>query len=732
MVTTVTRPGLFLAVILFLPALGAVGTEILPACRPAATNLIQNPGFENTGPTTFTRTTSPWVGEETGVARVLNDGHSHSGSQEAAFVVGGTANQGQLMQMFNCSANTDYVASAWIGGTPNFSTVGQPANNDTTGKATQRGFGIHIPSAPGTDPDGDGDTQGFDASIIIKYVTITNNSTGSYQFYSFTFNSGSHTKLFVDFDANLPANGILRVDDVSVTLAGSGPVAPAITTEPASQTVAAGHTATFSVAASGTAPLSYQWEKNGTAIPGATSSSYATPATTTADNGAAFRVVVTNAAGSVTSSSATLTVTSSPVAPSITTQPANQSVTVGHTATFTVAASGTAPLSYQWEKNGTTISGATSSSYTTPATATADNGATFRVVVTNAAGSVTSSGAILTVTGAAVAPSITTQPANESVTAGQTATFTVAASGTAPLSYQWEKNGTAISGATLASYTTPATTTSDSGEVFRVVVTNSAGSVTSNPASLTVSASTGSLPPPWIDVDVGAVGVTGSATFSAGTFQVSGAGSDIGGTADSFNFVYQALSGDGSITAQVTGLGNTSPGAQAGVMIRETLNPDSPFADMLLTPGDGASFQGRSTPGATNWNDGGPKVTAPYWLRVSRVGNTFTGATSTDGKTWTTAGTATISMTSSVFIGLAVVSQKTTTLDVATYDSVSGTGGWSPAGTGGTSGGAGTSATTASGTGGGGSGGATCGATGAETLLALALAWSLRRRGRRR
>src|SRR5712692_8178136 len=159
-------------------------------------------------------------------------------------------------------------------------------------------------------------------------------------------------------------------------------------------------------------------------------------------------------------------------------RPASQTVTAGQSATFSVAASGTAPLSYQWRKNGTAISGATSASYTTPATTTADNGAPFTVVVSNSAGSVTSNAAALTVNAAVVPPSITTQPASQTVTAGQSATFSVAASGTAPLSYQWRKNGTAISGATSASYTTPATTTADNGAQFTVVVSNSAGSVT--------------------------------------------------------------------------------------------------------------------------------------------------------------------------------------------------------------------------------------------------------------
>src|SRR5258708_4743547 len=128
--------------------------------------------------------------------------------------------------------------------------------------------------------------------------------------------------------------------------------------------------------------------------------------------------------------------------PSITTQPASQTVTAGQPAAFTVAATGTAPLTYQWKKNGTAISGATSSSYTTPATTSSDNGAQFTVTVSNSTGSVTSNAATLTVSAAAVAPSITTQPASQTVTAGQPAAFTVAATGTAPLTYQWEKKRT--------------------------------------------------------------------------------------------------------------------------------------------------------------------------------------------------------------------------------------------------------------------------------------------------
>ena len=174
-------------------------------------------------------------------------------------------------------------------------------------------------------------------------------------------------------------------------------------------------------------------------------------------------------------------------APGFSTQPANQGVTAGHTATFSVTATGTAPLAYQWQKNSANISGATSPSYTTPATVSGDNGATFRVMVTNSAGSAMSNPATLTVTAAPVGPSITTQPANQTVTVGQTATFSVVAAGTAPLTYQWQKNNANISNATSSSYTTPATVLGDSGAMFRVIVTNSVTGVPSNETTLTVN-----------------------------------------------------------------------------------------------------------------------------------------------------------------------------------------------------------------------------------------------------
>src|SRR5260370_2646329 len=159
-------------------------------------------------------------------------------------------------------------------------------------------------------------------------------------------------------------------------------------------------------------------------------------------------------------------------------------------------------------------------------------------MVSNTVGTVTSAAATLTVNAAAVAPTITTPPANQTVTAGQTASFTVAAGGTAPLSYQWQKNGANMGGANSASYTEAGTATGDSGSTFQVVVSNTVGTVTSAAAALTVNP----VPAPGIQVSStsinfgnGVVGSsssqvliitnTGAATLSITQVNTSGSGS---------------------------------------------------------------------------------------------------------------------------------------------------------------------------------------------------------------
>jgi hypothetical protein len=261
--------------------------------------------------------------------------------------------------------------------------------------------------------------------------------------------------------------------------------APTITTQPQSLTVIPGSGATFSVAANGTATLTYQWQKGGVNIAGATSATY-TIASAAAGDAGNYTVVVTNGVGSATSSMAVLTVSAVVVAPTIATQPVSATVTAGTPATFSVVANGTAPLTYQWKKGTTAVSGATAATYLI-GSAQAGDAASYTVVVTNSAGSITSTSATLTVDASPVVPAITTQPQASTVTAGSSANFTVVASGTAPLSYQWSKGGVAIAGATAATYSIASAQAGDAGSYF-VMVSNSAGSVTSVTVALTVSA----------------------------------------------------------------------------------------------------------------------------------------------------------------------------------------------------------------------------------------------------
>ena len=273
--------------------------------------------------------------------------------------------------------------------------------------------------------------------------------------------------------AVIVGNNAGSVTSATATLTiGNSP--PTITTQPSNQTVAQGQNATFTVVASGTAPLSYQWKFNAVNLSGATASSYTVTAAQPGNAGT-YAVGITNVAGNVTSSNATLTVN---VPPGITTQPSNQTVTQGQNATFTVVASGTAPLSYQWKFNAVNLSGATASSYTVTA-AQPGNAGTYAVGITNVAGNVTSSNATLTVN---VPPVISTQPSNQTVTQGQNATFTVVASGTAPLTYQWTFNAVNISGATASSYTVTAAQPGNAG-TYAVGITNVAGNVTSSNAT---------------------------------------------------------------------------------------------------------------------------------------------------------------------------------------------------------------------------------------------------------
>jgi PKD repeat protein/subtilisin-like proprotein convertase family protein len=258
---------------------------------------------------------------------------------------------------------------------------------------------------------------------------------------------------------------------------------PVIVLQPVSRQVSLGAEAVFETEASGAPPLSWQWRFNGTDIADATGSAFSRTNAQCADAGQ-YEVVVTNFLGSTTSSVATLTVVAPPV---IVSGPSSQSLAVGQDATFLVAATNDCGngLFYQWRWNGADIAGETGSSYSRTNVQCADAGS-FDVVVTNQAGSLTSSVAVLTVV---APPVILSGPAGQAVPRGQNASFVVQATNNCGdgLVYQWRWNGADIAGETGSSYIRPSVQCADAGSLD-VVVTNLAGSLTSSVAALTVVA----------------------------------------------------------------------------------------------------------------------------------------------------------------------------------------------------------------------------------------------------
>ena len=470
---------------------------------------------------------------------------------------------------------------------------------------------VNVPPSISTQPVSQTIAVGQTATFS---VTATGTGTLTYQWKkNGTAISGATSASYTTPAAAAADNGT----SFTVTVTGTGGsvtssaatltvnVPPSINVQPTNQTVNVGQTATFSVAATGTGTLTYQWKKGGTAIGGATSASYTTPATASSDNGAQFTVTITNSFGNVTSSAATLTVN---VPPTISTQPTSQTVTVGQTATFNVTATGSGTLTYQWKKNGAVMSGATSATYTTPATVVSDNGSSFTVTITSATGNVTSNAATLTVN---APPSITTQPASATVIAGQTVTFSVAAAGTAPLTYQWKMNGTAISGATSASYTSPATTTGNSGEQFTVTVTNGSGNITSNAATLTVNAATLILNPNLTTLNFSSVNIGSNSVLP----------------------VIFTNGGNSNVTisnVSVTGAGYSASGISSG---------------QILTPGQTATLNVTFAPSATGLIPGSVTVTSNATNSPANITLSGTGVQPTSHSvtlTWT-ASTSTVS-----------------------------------------------------------------------------------------
>ncbi|MCY2974021.1 MAG: fibronectin type III domain-containing protein [Planctomycetota bacterium] len=233
--------------------------------------------------------------------------------------------------------------------------------------------------------------------------------------------------------------------------------------------------------------------------------------------------------------------------------------------------------------------------------------------------------------------------------------------------------------ATLPGGTTTYTdsTVTPGNEYYYRVVGTAGDSISLFNLVFTATPTVAALPVPWSANDIGTVSGSGvgSTTYSGTTFKVISSGTTISGTSDSFRFTHQRLFGDGSITARVASLEDTNgTSTRFGVMFREALNVGSRYAMMALREGNTgtAQFSSRATAGVSATTASDVVRNAPYWVRVTRVGNLFTGFTSPDGTTWTQIGTPTnIAMPSLVYVGLAASSGITTELNTATATNVS-------------------------------------------------------------
>jgi len=296
----------------------------------------------------------------------------------------------------------------------------------------------------------------------------------------------------------------------------------------------------------------------------------------------------------------------------------------------------------------------------------------WKITAHNATGATT--GPVWSFTTAA-APPPPTAPANPSpadaasgVNTSATLTWTSSGATSYDVKFGTTNPPPQVSTAQAAASYSPGTLTSGTTYFWQIVARNSVGATTGSVWSFTTAAS--GLPAPWQNQDVGSTGQAGLSTFNAGTFTIRGAGADIWGSSDAFQFAYQTLNGDGQIVARVSTIQNTNSFAKAGIMLRGSVAANSQHVILDLRPTGDIEFMTRSANGgSTNWLSGAVQA-APVWLKLSVSGSTVTGSVSTNGSTWTQVGTTTIAFPPSVLAGLLVSSHDTSTLNTSAFDSV--------------------------------------------------------------
>ncbi len=427
-------------------------------------------------------------------------------------------------------------------------------------------------------------------------VGLSNNVATYFPFDGFV---GTDTFTFAAYDGAL--NSSLATGTVQVRPLAGPPSLPVITGEPLSATVAVGKSVTLSVTAAGTG-LSYQWYKEGWPIPNAVAPTLTFTAAAQGDSGT-YQALVLSSATAVASAPAVLSVI---VPVSITAQPLSQTVTAGASVSLSVSAAGTAPLSYQWAKNGSALSGATGSTLRFSPVGLSNAG-DYTVLVSNAAGSLRSDAATLTVL---AAPVIVLQPGNVTVVQGSTVTLAASATGYPAPVYQWYNSLGPISGAVASSLVFPSIQPADAGGYYAVAL-NSLGSVTSRVATITVR-----VPPPVISGFAPASGPAGTAVTLTGSYFTGASSVSFHGTPAAFTIISAAQINATVPAGSTSGpISVTTPGGTTASAASFTVIPPPRISG--LTPASGpvgtlVTFSGSGFNGATRVAFAG--VTASFTL----------------------------------------------------------------------------------------------------------------------
>ena len=435
--------------------------------------------------------------------------------------------------------------------------------------------------------------------------------------------------------------------------------APTFTRLPVDSSACAGGTVTFAAAATGTG-VGYQWwvapaGAGFTPLAGATKAAYTTPGLTVASQGAQYYCVAAGACGAATSAVATLTVHPRPTA----IVSGGGTICAGGALVVQAALSGTAPWQVTWS-DGAVQSGVPASPLLRTVTPAA--GVTYTIKALADASCAAQSADL---TGKAVVavttpPVIVTPPASWMGPAGGSVTLTVGATGAAPLGYQWLFNGAPLAGATQTSCRLLDLAPGQTG-AYAVSVSNLCGTTLSAAANVLVTNCP--LPTPWLALDVGPVGWVGNQCWNSASWTLEGSGAAMNGTADQCHYVYQTITGDGSIQAQLLSQSGTAATALAGLMIRETTAAGAREV-WVARAGTGVILvRTRAATGANPTSTVGTTVALPNcWLRLVRTGTLVTSALSPDGSTWTTLGTATVPIAANATIGFFSTSGSNTTV----------------------------------------------------------------------